>query len=104
MMVAGLYIQRPRLRKNTKNIFNHDPLIHMKLKCRRSSNLHIMKADKIIALVFTGIGMAMGVAALVLNLLDPVTNASTSITLLGIAAFCFGVLLLDLVQNNGSEA
>ena len=58
---------------------------------------------KIIDLVFAAIGMAMGVAALVLNLLDPVANASTSITLLGIAAFCFGILLLDLVQENGSE-
>jgi hypothetical protein len=57
---------------------------------------------KIIDLVFAAIGMAMGVAALVLNLLDP-ANASTSITLLGIAAFCFGVLLLDLVQESNSE-
>jgi hypothetical protein len=62
-----------------------------------------MNSGKIIDLVFAAIGMAMGVGALVLNLLDPVTNASASITLLGIAAFCFGVLLIDLVQKNGLE-
>ncbi|MFW9911846.1 MAG: hypothetical protein ACFFEU_05225 [Candidatus Thorarchaeota archaeon] len=55
-----------------------------------------------IDIIFAAIGMAMGLAALVLNLLDP-ANASTSITLLGIAAFCFGVLLLDMVQEDTSE-
>ena len=59
---------------------------------------------KLIDIIFAAIGMAMGLAALVLDLLDPVANASTSITLLGIAAFCFGVLLLDLVQESGSES
>ena len=58
---------------------------------------------KMIDFVFAAIGMAMSVAALVLNLLDPVANASTSITLLGIAAFCFGILLLDIVQESNSE-
>ncbi|MFW9886920.1 MAG: hypothetical protein ACFFER_01985 [Candidatus Thorarchaeota archaeon] len=55
-----------------------------------------------IDLVFAAIGMAMGVAALVLNLLDS-ANAGTSITLLGIAAFCFGVLLLDMVQETNTD-
>jgi hypothetical protein len=63
-----------------------------------------MKPGKIIDLIFAGIGMAMGVAALVLNLLNPVANGSTAITLLGITAFCFGVLMLDVVQKNGSES
>ena len=63
-----------------------------------------MKPGKIIDLVFAAVGMAMGVAALVLNLLDPVDNASTSITLLGIAVFCIGVLMLEQVQKNGSES
>jgi hypothetical protein len=57
---------------------------------------------KLIDIIFAAIGMAMGLAALVLNLLDP-ANASTSITLLGIASFCFGVLLLDMVQETTSE-
>lgn len=63
-----------------------------------------MKPEKIIDLIFAGIGMAMGVAALVLNLLDPAANGSTAITLLGIAAFCLGILMLDLVQKNGTES
>ena len=63
----------------------------------------IFMLGKMIDFVFAAIGMAMSVAALVLNLLDPVANASTSITLLGIAAFCFGILLLDLVQEGNSE-
>ena len=63
-----------------------------------------MKPGKIIDLIFAGVGMAMGVAALVLNLLDPVANSSTAITLLGIAAFCLGVLMLEQVQKNGIES
>ena len=63
-----------------------------------------MKPEKIIDLIFAGVGMAMGVAALVLNLLDPVANGSTAITLLGIAVFCIGILMLEQVQKNGSES
>jgi hypothetical protein len=65
-------------------------------------NSLISMLGKLIDLIFAAIGMAMGLAALVLNLLDP-ANANTSITLLGIAAFCFGVLLLDMVQETTSE-
>ena len=57
---------------------------------------------KLIDIIFAAIGMTMGLAALVLNLLDP-ANASISITLLGIASFCFGVLLLDMVQETTSD-
>jgi hypothetical protein len=65
---------------------------------------YIMKPENLIDLIFAGVGMAMGVAALVLNLLDPVANSSTTITLLGIGVFCIGVLMLEQVQKNGSES
>jgi uncharacterized membrane protein HdeD (DUF308 family) len=63
-----------------------------------------MKPSNLIDLIFAGVGMAMGVAAIVLNLLDPAANASTAITLLGIAVFCIGILMLEQVQKNGSES
>ncbi len=53
-----------------------------------------MKADNIFHVVFTGVGLAMGVAALVLNALGA-ANASTEITLLAIGLFALAMSALD---------
>lgn len=49
---------------------------------------------KIIDIVLAGVGMAMGVAAVVINMLG-VAPTTTLVTLLGIGVFCLGLLALD---------
>jgi hypothetical protein len=49
---------------------------------------------KIVTLVFKGVGMAMGVAAVVLNILGS-ASLETQVLLLGIGVGCLGIVALD---------
>jgi hypothetical protein len=56
------------------------------------------KINAIIDLVLRAVGLAMGVAVVVLGILG-VAEASTMITLLAIGLFCLGLSALDQVDN-----
>ena len=56
------------------------------------------KIGAIIDVVLKAVGLAMGVAALVMNILG-VAEADTMITLLAIGMFCLGVTALDHVDE-----
>jgi len=56
------------------------------------------KIGAIIDLVLKAVGMAMGVAALVMSLLG-FADAETLITLLAIGMFCLGVTALDQINE-----
>ena len=56
------------------------------------------KISAIIDLVLRAVGLAMGVAVVVLGILG-VAEASTMITLLGIGLFCLGLSALDKVDE-----
>ena len=53
-----------------------------------------MKSSGIVALVLKAVGMAMGVAVVVLSILKAVP-AETNITLLGLGVFALGLALLQ---------
>jgi hypothetical protein len=52
------------------------------------------KAGKLIDLVFKGVGLAMAVAVVVVNILRA-ASVETSILLLGIGLFCLAIVNLD---------
>ena len=56
------------------------------------------KIGAIIDLVLKAVGLAMGVAALVMSILG-VAETSTLITLLAIGMFCLGLTALDQVNE-----
>jgi small-conductance mechanosensitive channel len=56
------------------------------------------KISAIIDLVLRAIGLAMGVAVVVLGILG-VAEVSTMITLIGIGLFCLGLSALDQVKD-----
>ena len=60
------------------------------------------KISAIIDLVLRAVGLAMGVAVVVLGILG-VAEASTLITLLAIGLFCLGLSALDQVDNKGLD-
>lgn len=52
---------------------------------------------KLISLIFIGVGLAMGIAVLVLSILEGIDN-NTAIKLLSLGAIAYGLYLL---QNRG---
>ena len=50
--------------------------------------------NKIVSIVFKAVGLAMGVAVIVLNILKA-ASIETSITLLGTGLFCLGMAALQ---------
>lgn len=52
------------------------------------------KVNQIISLVFKGVGMAMGIATLVLSILGNIEN-DTAITMLAIGVSCLGIAQLQ---------
>ena len=56
------------------------------------------KISAIINLVLRAVGLAMGVAVIVLGILG-VSEASTLITLLAIGLFCLGLSALDKIDD-----
>ena len=60
------------------------------------------KFNAIVDLVLKAVGMAMGVAALVLSILG-VAETETVITLLSIGVFCLGLAALSKVDDNALD-
>ena len=60
------------------------------------------KISAIIDLVLRAVGLAMGVAVIVLGILG-VAEVSTMITLIGIGLFCLGVAALDRVNEQALD-
>ena len=53
----------------------------------------------IISLIFAAIALAMGVAVVVLSILDEGVTTNEMIKLLGIAVFCLGILAINNVSK-----
>jgi len=60
-----------------------------------------MKVKQIINLILAAIGLAMGVAVVVLTVISSELNTDNLVRMLGIAAVSFGILALNKVR--GSE-
>jgi hypothetical protein len=60
------------------------------------------KIGAIIDLVLKAVGLAMGVAVVVLGILGA-AEANTLITLLGIGLFCLGLSTLDNINEKGLD-
>ena len=60
------------------------------------------KIGAIIDLVLRAVGMAMGVAAVVLNILGT-SDTDTLLTLLGIGVFCLGLAALSQAQDENLD-
>ena len=57
------------------------------------------KARHIISLVFAAIALAMGVAVVVLSILDEGVTTNEMIKMLGIAVFCLGILAVNNISK-----
>jgi len=57
------------------------------------------KVKHIISLVFAAIALAVGVAVVVLSILDEGVTTNEMIKLLGIAVFCLGILAINNVSK-----
>ena len=57
------------------------------------------KVRHIISLVFAAIALAMGVAVVVLSILDEGVTTNEMIKMLGIAVFCLGILAVNNISK-----
>ena len=60
----------------------------------KTTSVSTKSVGEIITLVFKGVGMAMAVAAVVLNILGT-ASLQTQVLLLGIGLACLGIVSLD---------
>ena len=61
-----------------------------------------VKIKKLIDLIFKAVALAMGIAVIVLNILDQV-DIKTSVIMLGIGLFCLSIYLLDGNENKNQN-
>ncbi len=68
----------------------------LKAKTKENSNT---KIKDLINLIFKAVALAMGIAVVVLNMLNQI-DIKSSITMLGIGIACIAIYLLDNKENN----
>lgn len=69
------------------------------LKAKKKENSNTTQMKDLINLIFKAVALAMGIAVVVLNILNQI-DIKSSITMLGIGIACIAIYLLDNKENN----
>ena len=69
------------------------------LKAKKKENSNTTQMKDLINLIFKAVALAMGIAVVVLNILNQI-DIKSSIIMLGIGIVCIAIYLLDNKENN----
>ncbi len=69
------------------------------LKAKKKENSNTTKMKDLINLIFKAVALAMGIAVVVLNILNQI-DIKSSIIMLGIGLVCMAIYLLDNKENS----
>ena len=71
------------------------------LKAKKKENSNTTKMKDLINLIFKAVALAMGIAVVVLNILNQI-DIKSSIIMLGIGLVCMAIYLLDNKENTNN--
>ena len=71
------------------------------LKAKKKENSNTAKMKDLINLIFKAVALAMGIAVVVLNILNQI-DIKSSIIMLGIGIVCIAIYLLDNKENTNN--
>ena len=71
------------------------------LKAKKKENSNTTKMKDLINLIFKAVALAMGIAVVVLNILNQI-DVKSSIIMLGIGLVCMAIYLLDNKENTNN--
>ena len=71
------------------------------LKAKKKENSNTAKMKDLINLIFKAVALAMGIAVVVLNILNQI-DIKSSIIMLGIGITCIAIYLLDNKENTNN--